>query len=160
MMCKCIFVPPDIDECANESRCVDNAQCNNLPGTYNCTCKNGFSGNGSVSCEGKVRLSLNTLYLSFKSTVTVGWHRTWVEVYPLNHSHQIVFSSSSFAFSHHVIIIMTKCFSLIFFICTLFYWGFFSMSNLFWHFFSTVPNPQEGSYALLCKEQWRLETWV
>ena len=41
----------DIDECLSD-RCHKNANCDNLPGSYNCTCLDGFVGNGSF-CEGK-----------------------------------------------------------------------------------------------------------
>ncbi|XP_078382537.1 uncharacterized protein LOC144665218 [Oculina patagonica] len=37
----------DIDECkANTHRCDVNAECNNTKGSYNCTCKPGYSGDG------------------------------------------------------------------------------------------------------------------
>jgi hypothetical protein len=47
----------DIDECERDMHeCDGNATCTNTRGGYNCTCDNGFSGNGSV-CEGEVQLS-------------------------------------------------------------------------------------------------------
>ncbi len=44
----------DIDECAIETdnNCSGNATCENEPGTYNCTCILGFTGDG-VTCTGK-----------------------------------------------------------------------------------------------------------
>jgi len=33
------------------SQCDENAGCNNNDGSYSCTCKQGFTGNGTV-CEG------------------------------------------------------------------------------------------------------------
>ena len=43
---------PDIDECAVESsECDVNAECVNVPGSFNCTCKAGFTGNGTM-CKG------------------------------------------------------------------------------------------------------------
>ena len=43
---------PDIDECAADpSPCDENADCTNSDGSYSCTCKQGFTGNGA-SCEG------------------------------------------------------------------------------------------------------------
>ena len=46
-------IPSDIDECsADPSPCDENADCINVNGSYSCTCKQGFTGNGS-HCEGK-----------------------------------------------------------------------------------------------------------
>ncbi|XP_067047327.1 uromodulin-like isoform X2 [Acropora muricata] len=36
----------DIDECSIENECHQNATCNNTKGSYNCTCKDGFEGDG------------------------------------------------------------------------------------------------------------------
>jgi len=45
-------IASDIDECSAESNpCDENADCTNSDGSYNCTCKQGFTGNGT-SCEG------------------------------------------------------------------------------------------------------------
>ncbi len=42
----------DINECTNQSdNCHHNATCNNNDGSYNCTCKPGYTGNGTY-CEG------------------------------------------------------------------------------------------------------------
>ena len=42
----------DIDECsADSSLCDENADCTNNEGSYSCTCKQGFTGNGTV-CAG------------------------------------------------------------------------------------------------------------
>ena len=46
------FVVSDIDECLNETHgCDVNAECNNTLGSYKCTCKDGFQGNGT-KCTG------------------------------------------------------------------------------------------------------------
>ena len=42
----------DVDECKNAGVCEDNAQCTNTEGSYNCSCKDGYRGNG-VNCSGK-----------------------------------------------------------------------------------------------------------
>ena len=52
------FLFPDIDECAIPElagKCVDNAECCNLPAEYVCKCKPGFEGDGQVECRGKLR---------------------------------------------------------------------------------------------------------
>ena len=42
----------DIDECAGEAHnCSSNAVCNNTKGSYNCTCKPGYEGDGN-NCKG------------------------------------------------------------------------------------------------------------
>ena len=46
------FVLIDIDECLNRSHACDvNANCTNTDGSYNCTCKEGYTGDGQ-SCQG------------------------------------------------------------------------------------------------------------
>ena len=46
------FISTDIDECVGGSHsCSPDAYCNNTKGSYNCTCKPGFTGSGR-ECEG------------------------------------------------------------------------------------------------------------
>ena len=48
-----IYFLSDIDECSkNGNPCDENADCLNNDGSYTCTCKDGFTGNGRV-CDGK-----------------------------------------------------------------------------------------------------------
>ena len=44
---------PDIDECSSANECDQNASCYNTKGSYNCTCKHGFEGDGK-NCSGKI----------------------------------------------------------------------------------------------------------
>ena len=45
----------DIDECSAESSpCSENADCTNSDGSYRCTCKQGFTGDGTA-CDGMFR---------------------------------------------------------------------------------------------------------
>ena len=49
----CVFFCSDINECARGLyKCSSDAFCNNTKGSYNCTCKPGFTGNGQ-ECKGK-----------------------------------------------------------------------------------------------------------
>ena len=48
-----LFNKSDIDECpADTSPCDANADCTNTDGSFSCTCKKGFTGDG-VSCQGR-----------------------------------------------------------------------------------------------------------
>ena len=58
----------DEDECQDEKHnCHANAQCNNTFGSYNCTCLNGYSGNG-VSCLGTCHSLKRVLSREYKAT--------------------------------------------------------------------------------------------
>ncbi len=43
--------PADIDECLSQHSCHPDANCTNVKGSFNCTCKHGYLGNGS-DCQG------------------------------------------------------------------------------------------------------------
>ena len=46
------FFIVDLDECKDKiHQCDVNANCTNIPGSYNCTCRPGYTGNGSI-CNG------------------------------------------------------------------------------------------------------------
>lgn len=46
----------DIDECERDTHeCDGNATCTNTIGDYNCTCFDGFNGDGS-QCQGKINV--------------------------------------------------------------------------------------------------------
>ena len=48
------FISTDIDECADlqfNITCPDNAHCNNVPGTYNCVCNEGYKNDSNI-CQG------------------------------------------------------------------------------------------------------------
>ena len=50
---------PDIDECSSANECHQNALCNNTKGSYNCTCKDGFEGDGK-NCTGEILFKSTT----------------------------------------------------------------------------------------------------
>ena len=53
LYCFLFFFFLDLDECKDKThQCDVNANCTNIPGSYNCTCRPGYTGNGSI-CEGK-----------------------------------------------------------------------------------------------------------
>lgn len=41
----------DMNECNREGSCAENAECTNTPGSFVCTCKEGYFGNGNT-CTG------------------------------------------------------------------------------------------------------------
>ena len=45
--CECV----DVDECAGDNDCDDNASCTNTEGSYTCRCNTGFSGDGETCTE-------------------------------------------------------------------------------------------------------------
>ena len=50
-----IYYFADVNECeTGKHHCDSNAFCNNTKGSYNCTCKPEFTGNG-VNCTGKIK---------------------------------------------------------------------------------------------------------
>ena len=56
----------DMDECMDGTHdCDVNAECNNTQGSYNCTCKDGFHGNGT-NCTGNYP---ELFYMSFKMNI-------------------------------------------------------------------------------------------
>lgn len=57
------YFSSDIDECAeNTFECATNAQCINLPGTYMCTCNEGYYGDGKVCIRiGKLTTTTMTM---------------------------------------------------------------------------------------------------
>ena len=47
-----ILMVSELDECSSDpSPCDENALCTNSDGSYSCTCKQGFTGDGTL-CEG------------------------------------------------------------------------------------------------------------
>ena len=46
------FAITDINECDDSASCHSDARCENTIGSFNCTCKEGFTGNG-MECQGK-----------------------------------------------------------------------------------------------------------
>ena len=61
----------DVNECQNgEHNCDVNARCNNTFGSFNCTCLQGYSGNG-VNCSGKVAFVFIVVMTNLFGTSTV-----------------------------------------------------------------------------------------
>ncbi|CAH3113355.1 unnamed protein product, partial [Porites lobata] len=57
----------DLDECKDKiHQCDVNANCTNIPGSYNCTCRPGYTGNGNI-CNGIISYpSLHFIFLQCK----------------------------------------------------------------------------------------------
>ena len=48
-----LSIASDFDECSLEpSPCDENADCINSDGSFSCSCKQGFTGDGGLVCEG------------------------------------------------------------------------------------------------------------
>ena len=70
----------DIDECASmPGPCNEYADCADTDGSYNCTCREGFTGNG-LQCEGTVQeknsnwfVILYCYYLAAARVITYYW---------------------------------------------------------------------------------------
>ena len=60
----------DVDECVEQSLCDPSATCTNTPGSYSCTCDEGYTGNGTT-CSGKPN-SLIYLPFSFILSFRIG----------------------------------------------------------------------------------------
>ena len=54
----------DVDECVEQSPCDLNATCTNTPGSYSCSCNEGYSGDGRM-CTGKLLMTMIIAYFLF-----------------------------------------------------------------------------------------------
>ena len=64
------FVVIDIDECLKEIHgCDVNAVCNNTLGSYKCTCKDGYEGNGT-NCTGQSQAKVPNNVFTIKKKLT------------------------------------------------------------------------------------------
>ena len=73
--CQLILYCTDTDECASNSanNCSSNALCINTMGSYNCSCKNGFSGDGyTCSDDHECNLRTHNCSVNADCTNTVG----------------------------------------------------------------------------------------
>ena len=69
----------DIDECQLRSHnCSDNANCINTKGSFNCSCKPGYSGNGYNCSGGCLRSFIYLLRLINPCRVTFTAHTEWL----------------------------------------------------------------------------------
>ena len=71
---KVFFRVSEINECDGVNDCHDNATCTNTVGSHNCTCKEGFEGNGTY-CIGRGMILSLEVYLNpeFFKTVVKAW---------------------------------------------------------------------------------------
>ena len=61
-MTVCYVLFPDINECDDGTHnCLADAVCSNNEGSYSCDCAVGFSGDGRISCDGKLDSSLHSV---------------------------------------------------------------------------------------------------
>lgn len=71
---KKLTIVTDIDECLDERACGRGAHCENLPGSFRCSCPAGFTGNPQLECIGKY-LSIPCFALSFALSLRVKWYQ-------------------------------------------------------------------------------------
>ena len=55
----------DIDECSTHTPCDRSANCTNIAGSFECTCKTGFTGDGIINCEGMYKYVVANEYIVF-----------------------------------------------------------------------------------------------
>ena len=53
-ICDCFFRYLDVNECINSGPCLNNANCTNTPGSYFCSCAEGYRGD---NCSGEAKLN-------------------------------------------------------------------------------------------------------
>ena len=55
----CLPITADFNECqSNTDNCNVSANCTNTPGSFFCTCKPGYTGDGVIRCDGKIWFAL------------------------------------------------------------------------------------------------------
>ena len=53
------YMLTDVDECVLQTDvCNEYASCQNIDGTFNCTCDEGYEGNGRTRCDGMLFSSI------------------------------------------------------------------------------------------------------
>ena len=57
----------------NMSRCDENAKCSNTDGSYNCSCNDGYQGDG-FNCTGNESIFVNILREESQSPVNMNLH--------------------------------------------------------------------------------------
>ena len=68
---KLFFVDLDTNECTEGKHdCHVNAECNNTLGSYKCTCKDGYEGNGT-NCTGQSEAKVPNNVFKIKKKLTV-----------------------------------------------------------------------------------------
>ena len=133
----------DIDECTIPelaAKCVDNAECCNLPAEYVCKCKQGFEGDGQVECRGESSSPVLVLLYPNKCNAT--------------YIHQSVSCLQSFLTLNSLFsslksyLFLNELEHLTIYLCH-YNFGWFPST-------STKKQPEEKSYYLLFSLQWLL----
>ena len=65
----------DIDECETGDDCHENAECNNIVGSYECTCNTGYGGDG-LSCTGTAFMCNSYTCYYFNQCILLLLHNT------------------------------------------------------------------------------------
>ena len=78
----------DLDECQMSTHnCSDNATCIDTEGSFNCSCKPGYRGNG-YNCSGACLPSLCYFFFSFNDFL---WQKDYTKMFRHNISSEFVF---------------------------------------------------------------------
>ena len=90
----CRILILDINECKEKSnKCDANAVCNNTKGSYVCTCKAGYTGDGQ-KCEGKLKLYFKPYIWRLQSTRrfenALILHNKWRQISALKESSNLL----------------------------------------------------------------------
>ncbi|XP_033108971.1 fibrillin-1-like [Anneissia japonica] len=86
----------DINECLQENDCSLNALCTNVPGSYNCTCSTGFSGDGRdcqdidecIESPCDILATCDNVDGSFTCTCIIGYQGSGLECTDINECEQ------------------------------------------------------------------------
>ena len=126
-----ILLNADVDECISGiSDCNDDSDCSNTQGSYTCSCKPGYTGDGKNCSGGKgsFLVSLLLLLLSFVVNKTPRWSKVVLVTYKCRYIHFLSFAFLFFSFP-------SVLFILFYFI------SHFFLFNLIPFIFSLLPSP-------------------
>ena len=98
MLFNTIFLSVDVNECDATPCDADRATCHNTVGSYTCTCKAGYQGNG-INCKGEFQIISRRLsYFVVKAQISVFIYVVYLSESPCEEDNTVACK----AFSSHV----------------------------------------------------------